>query len=120
MRHRVLVIEGEGVPENACIYASLAKDESVNCRRGGWEGVVPQRFGEAEDLIAAVAIPRTPAVTRVFEWLRSNALALPIFAVLPNDADDELVRQAIDAVDDFIFPPIRGVELGHRLRPLLE
>jgi DNA-binding NtrC family response regulator len=44
---------------------------------------------------------------------------VPIFAVVPVEADDALLQVVSRTADDFIFMPIRPVELRHRLRAIL-
>jgi DNA-binding NtrC family response regulator len=72
-----------------------------------------------EHLVIAVAVPDTPRVVRVFEWLNKNPIGTPTFAVLPIEPDEELLRLVLRTADDFIFPPVRAVELRHRVGRLL-
>jgi len=120
MAHRVVVIEDEGIPAVASVHVSLARDPAFACRRLSWDDVVPSALATMdEQLVIAVAVPPTPKIVSVFEALAESGLKTPILAVVPPDAEESVLRVALRAADDFIFPPIRPIELRHRLGRVL-
>lgn len=120
MGYRLLVIEENSIPAEANVRALLAADDNFTCRRVDWAAVKLDNLdGDDAHAVVAVAVPPTPKVTRVMEWLSGHRLMAPTFAVLPVGAGDSLVRMAAEATDDFILCPLRQDELRHRLRRLL-
>src|SRR5262249_26254329 len=69
------------------------------------------------DLLVPVAFAGSAVVVDFFEWLRKNPIGVPALAVLPPD--DELMRAAAAAVDDFIVTPLRPGELHQRIARLI-
>ena len=69
------------------------------------------------DLVIAVAILSSPAIGNFFRWLAKSPIGVPTLAVLP--ADDDVLRVAAAAVDDFIVAPFHPGELQHRVARLL-
>jgi DNA-binding NtrC family response regulator len=67
--------------------------------------------------VVAVAVPSRPSVHDFFQWLAKTPIGAPTLAVLSGD--DDLMRAAANAVDDFIVVPFQPVELQHRVARLL-
>src|SRR5262249_45711702 len=83
-----------------------------------WDSPLPERLREQPlDLLVAVAVPDRPSVHDFFRWLAKTPIGAPTLAVLSGD--DNLMRAAVKAVDDFIVVPFRPVELQHRVARLL-
>ncbi len=120
MRRQLLIIEGEARSDVGQVHAILERDAAFACQRLTWDEVIREELGgHNEQLIVAVAPPTTPQMADVFEWLRRNPIAVPTIAVLPVDADDAFVRLIAHTADDFIFCPMRDVELRHRVDRML-
>ena len=51
--------------------------------------------------------------------LREGSPAAPLLAVLPETADDDLLKTAVETADDFIVMPLRPVEFQRRVAKLL-
>ena len=66
----------------------------------------------------ANAVAGGAKISEFFQWLRSNRVSVPIFAILPPD-DAALVQSATGTVDDFLLWPIRPEELKTRVARLL-
>jgi two-component system response regulator GlrR len=115
---RVLVIEGDSESSSASVHLALAQDATLQCDRIGWDTVHLQDIGRHHlDLVVVVADAISDEVSSTFEWLERHATA-PVIAILP-DGDEELLHLAISLTDDFLFAPIRPVELRHRAQRLL-
>ena len=83
-----------------------------------WGSLSRERLRERRlDLVIVVALSRSPPVGDLFRWLTKNPIAAATFAVLA--ADDDLIRAAVEAVDDFIVAPLRPSELQNRVTRLL-
>jgi len=119
MQHRLLVIEGEATCHPS-VHTTLAGDGAFDLQRVAWDELAPVDLGRrGEHLIVTVVAPHAPRAASVFEWLNRNPIATPTFAVLPIEADEGLLRLVMRTADDFIFPPVRPVELRHRVGRLL-
>ena len=119
MGYRLLVIE-DSIPPHASVCTALSGDSNYSCQALNWAGLVPQNLSRTEaHAVVAVAVPHTPEVTSFFEWLGAHPITTPTLAVLPNEAEEPLVRMAFQTADDFIFSPIRSDELRHRVGRVL-
>ena len=121
MKFRVLVIDGATPSDRATVYEDLAKDSLFSCRRISWDAVAPERLAKVEvDLVLAAASPPLPEVAAVFQWLKQHTTPFPVFAVLHTDVDESLLTLVSRSADDFVFaPPVRPLELQHRLQRVL-
>jgi DNA-binding NtrC family response regulator len=71
-----------------------------------------------DSLVIANAVTGGARVAEFFQWLQSNPVSVPVFAILPAD-DGVLLRAATETVDDFLLWPIRPEELKTRIARLL-
>ena len=70
-------------------------------------------------MVLAVAVPETAGAIDFFRWLRENPLKTPSMAVLPDRPDDSILRATLEVADDFLFHPVRELELKQRLTRVL-
>jgi two-component system, NtrC family, response regulator GlrR len=83
-----------------------------------WDAPLPEQLEKRQlDLVVAVAVPSRPSAHEFFHWLAKTPIGAPTLAVLPGD--DDLMRAAAGAVDDFIVAPYRPTELQYRVARLL-
>ena len=83
-----------------------------------WNSPLSERLRKQPlDLVVAVAVPGPPSVHNFFQWLAKTPIGAPTLAVLSED--DNLLRAAAMAVDDFIVAPFHPGELQHRVARLL-
>ena len=102
------------------MFTTLAADPTLACERIAWDLLdVTELLRKGRDLIVAVADPAPPTATFVFEWLARNAPGAPLVAILPGDSEDEWLRLATTLADDFLFSPVRPLELRARLQRML-
>ena len=117
-RRRVLVLEGGNDPLPSSVYAMLADDETLHCERAPWDAA---RFHHLRtptvDLIVIVAAAGHQDLAAAFDALQRRT-ATPLIAIVP-DGEEDLLRMAIRATDDFVFTPVRPIELRHRAHRLL-
>jgi two-component system response regulator GlrR len=117
-RRRVLVLEGGTDPPPSSVYAVLAEDHMLHCERAPWDAA---RFHHlrtpAVDLVVIVATAADKEVAAAFEALQQRT-STPVIAIVP-DGDEDVLRLAIRATDDFLFAPVRPLELRHRAHRLL-
>lgn len=76
-------------------------------------------FPATAQLILAWASPWREQAAKFFLNLRSKSARAPIIAVLPEDADTELVRDVLEVAEDFLLEPVRKEELRLRLNRTL-
>jgi DNA-binding NtrC family response regulator len=114
MSRRVLFIED--VSSSLREECGIALNFVSEC--APWDSPLPERLRKQPlDLVVAVAVPGRPSVYDFFQWLAKTPIGAPTLAVLSGD--DDLMRAAAKAVDDFIVVPFRPVELQHRVARLL-
>jgi DNA-binding NtrC family response regulator len=114
MARRILFIEDTPSP--------LRKDCSaiLDCvfEFADWASLSRERLRDRrQDLVVVVALSSSPSIVDVFAWFAKNPIAAATLAVLVPD--DNLIRAAVGAVDDFIVAPIRPGELQSRVTRLL-
>ena len=73
----------------------------------------------AADLVIALATEPTSDVFNALTMVVASLPSTPILAIMAGDSEDGLLAAALKVVDDFIVRPVRGGELGHRIRRLL-
>ena len=114
---RVLVIEDGD--QDGCVWASLSLDRSLRCERASWHTVAPAVIEDPSlALILAVILGAHERVAAFVDAIRHGALAMPLLVVVPEGADD-LCNLAMGIADDFLFAPIRPLELRHRVARIL-
>jgi DNA-binding NtrC family response regulator len=104
---------------------NLIEDEvwescDIRLDRTSWTSFEPTHLdGCAADLVVPVAVREPQLALRLFKWLGEHAVPMPTFAVLPAEADGELLSAAAEAVDDFALWPVRALELRQRVARIL-
>jgi DNA-binding NtrC family response regulator len=119
MWNDVLVVEDQSADSVAAWSGLLETADLAVRRRSAWSDFEPSQLsGCREKLIIVNAVPRTSEALDFFGWLQTHPLHTATFAILPPE-ETEFVRVAARAVDDFLFWPVRGEELRHRILRLL-
>ena len=107
------------LPSSANLFKLLC-GEGFRCDRFDWNSFRPEILRQCTaQTIVAVAAPETQKARPLFDWLRLNPIKTPTLAILPENPDQELIRDATEVVDDFLICPVRLLELRHRLERLL-
>jgi two-component system response regulator GlrR len=103
-----------------CLKALQDRIPLLVCRQVGWEALLRGPGGApAADLTLLLA---TDAMSQAADLLRAVLTApraAPRIAILPEAAEGEIARLAIQVADDFVFVPIRPAELSYRVMRLL-
>src|SRR3989442_8810927 len=117
--HRLLLVEQGSVRLGETLGPVLAS-VGMEVERESWDTTLGDRLRlcTAHIIVAGASPERTQALA-FLEWLRANPVAIPMFAVLSEAADEELVRAAAAVADDFTLRPIRVAEVRHRVMRLL-
>jgi len=103
----------------AAVHADLGGEQAFACEHVAWSRLTPDALSRPEwDLILAVTSDRDP-IGPAFKQLRAHSAGVPVFAVVPSHIDEPALRVISDTVDDFIFSPVRAVELRNRVRRVL-
>ena len=119
MARPVLVIEHRSGVAPDGVGRLLASDAGLALEYANWDAHLVERVrGSRARLVVAVPDGERAPALHFFDWVR-RAVDVSMFAVLPECADCELTRSAIDAADDFALAPVRVEELCHRVRRLL-
>ena len=114
MPHRILFIEDMSPSvRDECGTTLDIVSEFVR-----WDSPLPERLCRRRlDLVVAVAVPGRRAAHSFFQWLAKTPIGAPTLAVLSGDED--LMRAAMKAVDDFVVVPFSRMEFHHRIARLL-
>jgi two-component system response regulator GlrR len=121
MSTRLLLVEPDPPAGHTGLEGLLSLETSLSCHRVAWKSFDPQTLQTAAaDLLVAVDVPQTREALGLFDWLRDHSIDMPAFAVLPADAEENLLRIASETLDDFIVAPLRISELRHRIGRLVD
>lgn len=113
----LLIKSASGDPE---AISRMAFDRYASCEHLTWEACPPEVLSRSTaQLILAWAAPWSEQAAKFFLNLRSKPSPAPIIAVLPQDADTELVRDVLQVAEDFLLEPVRNEELRLRLNRIL-
>jgi DNA-binding NtrC family response regulator len=107
----------ELLPE--CLSAMQADGRCV-CRTFAEEAQGGVRI-DGLQLVIAHARPNTENLASDFlARLVYDPLGIPVLAILPESANEQLRQVALEVADDFLFYPLRDGELSLRLQRILE
>jgi DNA-binding NtrC family response regulator len=85
-----------------------------------WDAVSPQALGDhCADLILPVALQERERAIRLFNWVADQRLAVPLLAILPDTAPEQLWRAAAAVSTDFVSWPARSEEIKYRINRIL-
>jgi DNA-binding NtrC family response regulator len=117
--HHVIVIEDEDPSGRAAVYSALSDAPEIHCEHVRWDALERDRLRRPSiRVVVAIAGPAHARLLPLLESLDRDGVATPVIAILP-EGDDELVQEAIRVADDFLFVPVRLLELRHRIARLL-
>jgi DNA-binding NtrC family response regulator len=117
--HHVIVIEDEDPSGRAAVYSALSDAPEIHCEHVRWDALERDRLRRPSiRVVVAIAGPTHARLLPLLESLDRDGVATPVIAILP-EGDDELVQEAIRVADDFLFVPVRLLELRHRIARLL-
>lgn len=120
MLHRILIIEHPPAEGRASLQSLLTQEDGFDCERSNWDSFNPEGLRDSDaDLIAVVTFAELNKPLTFLQWLRTHPGSKPIFAVLPGDPPEDLLRRTCETADDFVFWPVTTLELHHRLRRIL-
>ncbi len=92
------------------------------CVRRAFADAIPEGLeGQGFQLVIAQAASdnEAPALD-FFARLLDHPLAIPVLAILPESAHEQLRHAALDVTNDFLFYPLRQGELGLRVDRILK
>jgi len=98
---RLLIIDQNPSVSEGWAWEPSFTTAEVNLERAQWTSFAPDTLHKCSaDLIVPVATTPEPAAIRFFRWLRKNPLATPTLAILPENGNDDLMRDAVEVADD--------------------
>jgi DNA-binding NtrC family response regulator len=116
---RVFIVEHPAVTPRLDDLGFL--DTKAQCERISWDRVRAEALlAPPAQLMLANATHVTEAVVLFFNWLRTNRIPVPIIVILPEFADRQFLHAVSEIADDFLFWPLRDVELHQRVERILE
>lgn len=116
---RVLIIQERGSSlESPDVCASLIAGFEPEWLE--WRSFVPEQLRDCSaDLIIPVAPAEAEAMVGLLKWLREHPIATPTFAILPEQAGEELLQIASAVAADFVMRPARREEIIQRVTRIL-
>ncbi len=113
----VLVIE-QG-PESLGPGCLRFLNDHARCEIRKWENFASELPVPTAQLILAHSANDAQEAIPFFHWLRNKSLRVPVLAVLPVSANDELLQSVSEVANDFVLAPLREQELRLRLTRIL-
>ena len=120
MPHRLVVVKDRDAAPERNLGQLLPADSGFSCQYLDWvasSADAIRRLGA--QLVIALAAAEQGRAVAMLRGLRAWSLAAPLLAVLPAEAEDELLDAASETADDFICSPLRKDELRNRVLRLL-
>jgi DNA-binding NtrC family response regulator len=118
---RFLIIGHEYPAGEPDVGDLLRAEPNSSVDRLSWDHLVPESLLRSSyDLVIVMAVSKTEAAIRFFRWLGAQAVTFGTLAVLPTDSDGDLLKLALNAVDDFVLLPTNQQELRYRVTRILE
>jgi DNA-binding NtrC family response regulator len=120
MPHHVLIIEDRAFGSELGGECVSLLGTDFHCERIRWDLAVGERLDWSNvALIVALATSQPAQARNLLDALHDLAVSIPLLAVLPESPDKELLQAACNTADDFVFLPLRQVELRRRVGHLL-
>jgi len=120
MTRRVLLIEDGSISLQAILGGIAGLGAAIRYERIEWRSLIPQRLRDnPADLILPVALHGQDRPARLFQWMLDNPLSSPTLAILPGEAEEELLRAAARVSTDFMIWPAQPEELIQRVQRIL-
>ena len=120
MARRLLILEDRAVESLPALNRLLPPPPAFHCERVAWDsGHSTPLPNISSDLIIASASDEPARALALLDWVRRHPMAAPTLAVLPAEADRELLRKVAGVADDFLLWPFRPNEFHERIERLL-
>lgn len=116
----ILVIgnASSAAPSNVASLLSTAGEFQCKCET--WDMLAADRLEQYQSqLIVPVGCSPCEGLKGFFHGLRTKASTAPVLAIMPSDADPDLLQLASEVAQDFLLWPVREVELYERVRRLV-
>lgn len=120
IRH-VLIVEDGPCSREARLDRFFSAESEFVCQRLYWDiGACPRLESGDWQLIILVALGEPGAAQSLFDSLQGHTLRTTILAVVPEQADETLLRAAAEVASDFVVWPLRETEFRERINRLLK
>jgi DNA-binding NtrC family response regulator len=120
MAQRILLVEEGPVSRDAQLNQLLHGQAGFICEHLSWDPGVAQRIESPDvQLIVLVALGETASALALFDWLRCQAPRAATLAVIPDQADEDLLRAAAETASDFVLWPLKEGEFRQRTERML-
>src|SRR5260370_39537128 len=116
----ILIIEGPPSGDNPSISGLLSSAAEFRCESKTWDGLARDELRHCgAELVVPVSYLHPRRLKEFFEWWRTGPTDVSALAVMPSDADTELLELASETTQDFVLLPVRPAELYERVRRLV-
>lgn len=120
MPHRLVVVKDQDAAPERSLGRFLPAESGFSCQYLDWVRASADAVRSlGAELVIALADAGHARALMMLRSLRDWSLGAPLLAVLPAEADGELLDAAAQTADDFICSPLRKDELRHRVLRLL-
>jgi len=120
MVQRILIVDHGPISHEASLHQLLPAQAGFICERLPWNGSTAQRI-QAPDLqlIIFIALGERSSALALFDHLRRHTPRVATLAVIPDEAEEDLLGIAVEAVSDFILWPLHEGEFRRRVERIL-
>lgn len=120
MPHHLMLIETAPHGTDGTLRGLLTPDQGFLCEARSWDLFQFELLERSRaDMIVAEADAEARHLLRLADWTHKHACRMPVLAVFSEDMPEGVLQTAGEAVDDFMFTPVRASELRQRLMRLL-
>lgn len=115
----IAVIEDDSFTSGLPFNRLLRPEAGFCCERIRYSSA-PERLRSLNaQLLLILPAKDLDRVSTLFQWLRDHPVAAPSIAIVTDEYDRRLLRIVTQVADDFLFFPLRGDELQHRVERIL-
>lgn len=120
MPHRLVVVKDRDAAPERTLGHLLPAESGFSCQYLDWDASSAHTIRSlGAQLVIALAAAEQATALAMLRSLQGSSFAAPLLAVLPAEADGELLAAASQAADDFICAPFGRDELRNRVLRLL-
>jgi DNA-binding NtrC family response regulator len=120
MVQRILIVEDGPLSQEARLDQLLPAQAGFTCERSPWNDGAALRIQSPDlQLIIVATLGERTSALGLFDLLRRHTPRAASLAVIPDQAEEELLRLAAETASDFILWPLNEGEFRQRVERML-
>jgi DNA-binding NtrC family response regulator len=121
MLRKLLIIGQETSTVESGVSRFLRREQNWRVDHLSWRGLTLDTLRNTPvDLLVVLAISEMERAVDLFRWLGTNSVPYGTFALLPAEANLEMLPINLRVVDDFVLWPVSEEELRYRVSRIVE